>query len=310
MAITGTEDFLSQTGKTTIALARLLLHHSRGDKLPRMMDLARKLKAGNGTVQEAFNYLVKPGAILVESHGSQGSHLAEIDYPLLWRYAGNEWIIGSMPLPYTLRYEALATALYAELETSGVPFNMTYQRGALSRGEMVRQGHYHYAIMSLLAAEYFVRQHPEMDIVTHLPAATYVAEHVLVSRVPLEQIRRVGVDFTSLDEVLLTEEERHFYPQWDLVSINRMQVLNLLQEEQCDAVIWNRDGVAGVQAVARHIHIFPLQGELHKREIATQAAVIALKEAPVRNLLLSIFSPEQIATIQQAVLGNQRLPRY
>jgi len=32
-----------------------------------------------------------------------------------------------MPLPYTLRYEGLATALYAQLEASGLPFNMTYQ---------------------------------------------------------------------------------------------------------------------------------------------------------------------------------------
>jgi len=82
MALLDTEGFLSQTGKVTMGLARLLLHYSKGQKLPRMIDFARKLKSGNGTIQEAFNCLAKPGAIVVEAHGAQGSHLAEIDYPL------------------------------------------------------------------------------------------------------------------------------------------------------------------------------------------------------------------------------------
>jgi hypothetical protein len=102
MAILDTEDFLSQTGKATVGVARLLLLYSQGEKLPRMMDLARKLKTGNGTIQEAFTQLSQLGAIEVESHGARGTYLAQIDYPLLWRCAGNEWIVGSMPLPYTL----------------------------------------------------------------------------------------------------------------------------------------------------------------------------------------------------------------
>src|SRR5437870_3607474 len=99
MAILETEDFLSQIGKTMVGVARLLLHYAQGEKLPRMMDLARKLKTGNGTIQEALTLLTKRGAIAVEAHGARGSYLAQIDYPLLWRYAGNDWIIGSMPLP-------------------------------------------------------------------------------------------------------------------------------------------------------------------------------------------------------------------
>lgn len=41
---------------------------------------------------------------------------------MLWGYAGNEWIIGSMPLPYTLHYEGLAIALYSQLAASELPF--------------------------------------------------------------------------------------------------------------------------------------------------------------------------------------------
>jgi DNA-binding transcriptional regulator YhcF (GntR family) len=99
MTFLNTEELLSQTGKATVSIARLLLHYSQGEKLPRMMDIARKLKTGNGTIQEAFIHLIRVGAIAVEAHGSRGSYLAEINYPMLWRYAGNEWIISSMPLP-------------------------------------------------------------------------------------------------------------------------------------------------------------------------------------------------------------------
>ncbi len=307
MALADATDFLSQTGKVTMGVARLLLSYARGDKLPRVVDFARALRSGNGTVQEAFNYLVEHRAISVESHGSQGSFLAQIDYALLWRYAGNAWIIGSMPLPYTLRYEGLATALYDQLEASSLPFNMTYQRGSLSRGEMVRQGHYHYAVMSLLAAEHFASEHPEVTIVARLAPGTYVSEHVLISHVPREQIRRVGVDFTSLDEMLLTADEFSDGDNWEAVPVTRAQVLSLLREGQFDAIIWNRDGMP---AVSQDVMILPLRSQAQKRELATRAAIITLQDAPVRNVLVSIFSSEQITSVQREVLNRQRLPRY
>jgi YhfZ C-terminal domain/Helix-turn-helix domain len=307
MALLDTEDFLSQTGKATVGVARLLLHHSQGEKLPRMMDFAHKLKTGNGTIQEAFTYLTKLEAIAVEAHGARGSYLAAIDYPLLWRYAGNEWIIGSMPLPYTLRYEGMATAFYAQMTASGLPFNMTYQRGSLVRGEMVRKNHYHYAVTSLLAAEHLSSQYPEITIIVRLPRGSYVSEHVLVSRVPRDQIRRIGVDTSSLDVMLLTDEEFQGENNCEKVHSTGAQVLDLLQEEQFDAIIWNRDGV---QVVPNNVMLLPLQGDVQKREMATQAVIIALQDAPVRHVLLSIFSPEHITLIQQEVLSRQRLPRY
>ncbi|RAQ97597.1 GntR family transcriptional regulator YhfZ [Thermogemmatispora tikiterensis] len=307
MALPDTEDFLSQTGKVTIGLARLLLRYRQGERLPRMVDVARRLRSGNGTVQEAFSYLTRAGAIVVAAHGAQGSILEQVNYPLLWRYAGNEWIIGSMPLPYTLRYEGLATALYDRLEASGLPFNMTYQRGSLSRAEMVRQGHYHYAVMSLLAAEHLVERYPELAIVTSLPPGSYVSEHILISRLPREQIRRVGIDQTSLDEILLTAEEFRARQDWESVPATRLQVLDLLREGQFDAIIWNREGVGSLPPT---LQLLPLQGEERLRILATQAAIVALREAPVYQVLTSIFAPEEITTAQREVLDQRRLPRY
>jgi hypothetical protein len=307
MSLLITEDFLSQTGRATLGLAKLLLHFHKGDKLPRMADIAHQLKIGHGTVQEAFNSLTRSGAITVEARGAQGSRLLAIDYILLWHYAGNEWIIGSMPLPYTLRYEGLATALYAQLETSDIPFNMTYQRGSILRGEMVRKGHYHYAVMSLLAAEAFVRDHPEMTIVKQFTPTSYVTEHVLISTLPREQIQRIGVDFTSLDELLLTQEESQLHSHWQNIPVTRAQVLELLLEDTFDAIIWNRDGI---QVIPPHVQLLPLLGDAQKRKAATQAAIIALQDAPIYNVLLSIFSSDEITTIQDNVVGKQRLPRY
>ncbi|HEY7415971.1 MAG TPA: GntR family transcriptional regulator YhfZ [Ktedonobacteraceae bacterium] len=307
MTLSDTKEFLSQTGKVTMGVAGLLLHCAEGEKLPRMMDLARTLKSGHGTIQDAFSYLVKSGAITVEARGAQGSYLIAADYTRLWRYAGNEWIVGSMPLPYTLRYEGLATALYAQLEMSKLPFNMTYQRGSLSRGDMVRKGHYHFAVMSMLAAEHFVKQHPDVMIVAQLPGESYVSEHVLVSRVPREHVHYIGVDFTSLDEKPLTEDESSLHSSWETVPITRAQVLDLLQEEQFDAVIWNQDGV---QTAPENVVLLPLLGDAQKRKLASQTAIIALKDGPVCNVLKGIFSPGTITTVQKEVLERHRQPRY
>ncbi|GAC1359539.1 MAG: GntR family transcriptional regulator YhfZ [Ktedonobacteraceae bacterium] len=307
MARLDTEDFLSQTGRATVGVARLLLQHVPGEKLPRMMDIARVLKTGNGTIQEAFTHLTRLGAIVVETHGSRGSDLIEIDYTMLWRYAGNEWIIGSMPLPYTPRYEGLATALYTQLASSELPFNMTYQHGALLRGEMVRKEHYHYAVMSLLSAEHLCTQHPEMAIIAHLSDSSYVSEHVLVSRVPREQIRRIGVDLTSLDVMLLTDEEIKAAQTWEKIPITGMRILDLLQEGQFDALIWSRDGIPDIP---ENLTLLPLEGDARKRKTASQAAILALKNAPVRHVLTALFSPEQITLLQQEVTSQQKLPRY
>lgn len=307
MTFLNTEDLLSQTGRATVSIARLLLHYSQGEKLPRMMDIARVLKTGNGTVQEAFTHLTRLGAIAVEAHGSRGSYLTEIDYPMLWRYAGNEWIIGSMPLPYTLLHEGLATALYTQLAASGLPFNMTYQRGALLRGEMVRKGHYHYAVMCVLAAQHLCNLYPELTIIAQLPQNSYVSEHILISRVPRSQIRRIGVDLTSLDVILLTDDELDGKNTWEKVPVTGTRILDLLQEGQLDAFIWSHDGIQGLPD---NMMLLSLQGDKHKHMLATQAAILTLRNAPVCHVLKSIFSPEQITLLQQEVVSRQRLPRY
>jgi len=220
------------------------------------MDIAHKLKSGNGTFQEAFNHLTKLGAIAVEAHGARGSYLAEIDYPMLWRYAGNEWIIGSMPLPYALRYEGWQQ-LYMLNCNIRITVQHDYQRGALSRGEMVYKGHFHYAVMSLLAAEYFSSLHPDISIIAaYLWAPTHLNMYSS-ARVPRNQIRRIGVDEISLDVMYLPMMSfRREQPGKGAVT--GAQILDLLQEGLFDAIIWNRDGI---QAVPDNVILIPLRGD-------------------------------------------------
>jgi hypothetical protein len=84
-------------------------------------------------------------------------------------------------------------------------------------------------------------------------------------------------------------------------------VLDLLQEDEFDAIIWNRDGIP---TAPHDVLILPLQSDKHRREIATKATIVALHDSPVRNILLSIFHPQTITTIQQEVFHKQRFPRY
>jgi uncharacterized DUF497 family protein len=145
-----------------------------------------------------------------------------------------------------------------------------------------------------------------MAIVTQLPVGSYVTEHVLLSRVPRGLIRRLGVDFTSLDEILLAENEFEREHDLEKIPVSGTQVLGLLQEGLFEAIIWNRNGA---QRVPDNVTLLSLR-DVHKRELATRAAILAVGDAPVCRILVSIFSPEQIALIQQEVLSRQRLPRY
>jgi hypothetical protein len=107
--------------------------------------------------------------------------------------------------------------------------------------------------------------------------------------------------------MLLTDDEFQGENNLEKVPVTGAQILDLLQEGLFDAIIWNRDGI---QAVPDNMMLIPLRGDVHKRKMATQAVLIALQDTPVRQVLLSIFSPQQITFIQQEVLSRQKLPRY
>ena len=168
---------------------------------------------------------------------------------------------------------------------------------------MVRKGHFHYAVMSLLAAEHFSSLHPGVSIIARLPMGSYAPEHVLISRVPRNQIRRIGVDETSLDVMLLTDDEFQGEHNLEKVPVAEAQILDLLQEGLFDAIIWNRDGI---QTVPDNVILIPLRGDVHKREMATQAVIIALQVYEQENLA----SPDVVNFVRGILLWLEQTSHH
>ena len=97
------------------------------------------------------------------SCGHLGTFIEKIDYEKLQECCLTQGLMGIMPLPYSLIYEGMATAMYEQLKD--LRFNMAYVRGAIGRIELVESGAYHFAIGSQFAVEHEIQCGREIEAV-------------------------------------------------------------------------------------------------------------------------------------------------
>jgi hypothetical protein len=307
------ERFLTRNGLAARQLAVLLLNHTPDTRLPRVRDFAQELSVGNGTVQAALQLLEEAGAIETTARGHLGTFLVRSDRAVLWRLSGLGTLLAAMPLPYSHRYEGLATGLRAAFEEAGAPFAITFMRGAGARTAALVEGKVDLVVLSRLAADLMIEQHP-VELVAELGPATYVGAHGLLMRhgIPVETPGlRVVVDHASADQSLLAE--RVFAGRDDVVWVEAsyMQLRDLFLRDQADATVWNLDEARGV--LGDEVDVLPLGDEV-TRDLAlrnSSAAIIGRAEgtkalAAVRESLdLSV-----ITRLQNEVVRGERIPSY
>lgn len=147
------EALLQKSAIAVMKLARELMPLKKGDKILTISDYVDKLNISRGTIQNAFSYLKKQEAVILESRGHLGTFIVEIDYKKLWELTGIGLLTGSMPLPYSKLYEGLATGLYKSFTKAGLDFSLAYVRGSKYRIRMLKKGAYSFVITSKLAAK-------------------------------------------------------------------------------------------------------------------------------------------------------------
>ncbi|KOG86100.1 GntR family transcriptional regulator YhfZ [Streptomyces varsoviensis] len=307
------ERFLTRNGLAARQLAALLLNHEQDTRLPRVRDFAGELGVGNGTVQAALQMLEEAGAIETVARGHLGTFLVRADRTILWRLAGLGTLLAAMPLPYSRRYEGLATGLRDAFEDAGAPFAITFMRGASARAAALLEDKVDLVVLSRFAADRLIEEHP-LELVADLGPATYVGAHGMLLRhgTSLEQRLRVAIDHSSEDQRMLTE--RAFAGRTDIewVETSYMQLGDLFASDQLDATVWNLDEVPHGQLGAS-VDILPLGDEITRDlslrnssaaiigRAAGAAALTAVREA----LDLSV-----ITTSQSEVLRGERIPSY
>lgn len=306
------EKLYSKNGLAAKIIAQELIQLEIGTKIPRVADYSEKLNFGRGTVQSALSLLEEMKAIKLEARGHLGTYLIRKDHDLLSEIAGISPLIGSMPLPYSRKYEGLATGIIEAFELTGKKLYLTYMRGGLNRIETIRTKRSDFAIVSYLTADKVLSEYPNLKILEKLGINSYVSAHKIFLADPSEDNVRdgmkIGVDMDSLDQRSLTFvefKERNV----EYINVNYMQLFDMLHSKQIDAAVWNKDD----RRMSRSFKAVEFQSPL-AREISegTSEAVIVIDGDREEEILAkwNQVEIEKILEIQASVESGKRLPSY
>lgn len=302
------ENLLSKQGRIVISLGCDLIGRQIGDRLPTVQEYAERYTTSVGTVQNAQAFLQQQALVRLQPRGHQGTFLVDINRRSLWKLVHPGDMVGAMPLPYSPRYEGLATALYEAFEQAEIALNLVFMRGAAARLKAVGEERCDFAIMSAFALAEAEETERSFVSALNLGHESYVGEHVLIFREPgTDQIgdgMRVGIDSQSVDQAHLTRQAcAGKQVKW--VEIGYMQLLAALQRGLIDVTVWSSD------ELRRHpeLHTFPLPPAVHSNN--TEACVVTLSNAAhLITLLKECLSARSIRHIQTEVMNGSRLPRY
>ncbi|MDM5358391.1 hypothetical protein ABIE66_002162 [Peribacillus sp. B2I2] len=306
------DKFYSKNGLAAKNIAKVLIELEIGKRIPRVSDFCEVLSFGRGTIQSALNLLEEMKAIKLEARGHLGTFLLGKDDELLLEIAGIAPLVGSMPLPYSRKYEGLATGLVEAFESKGKRINLTFIRGGINRIESIRMKRCDFAVVSKLTAEAQILQFPNLKIFEELTHNSYVSAHKVFlsnsSETRIRQGMKIGLDIESLDQSRLTFAEVEGMDV-QLVHVNYMQLFDMLHAKQIDATIWNVDEKKMIETFRAVEFQSPLARQL---SLDTSEAVIVIdgnREDEIKQKW-NCVTKEMILKVQALVETGEKIPRY
>lgn len=298
-------ELINKEALVTQRVARELCSVAIGDRIPTVSALQETCDASRGNVQKALANLKEAGAVELESHGQSGTTLIAVDYLKLAQECGLQHLVGSMPLPYTTRYEGLATALYMQLNVDNIRSYIIFQRGSEARLQMLLDGTVNYCVMSRLAFNEFDQCGFDVTCVMDFGPNSYVSRHILLTR---DQERmdwtgaKVGIDHSSVDQSVLTERFfRNF--EVEFVPVQYIHIIERLRSGDLDVGIWNEDDVH-IQS-SSEIYVRDLNG-LNEGEDDNHAVIVArASDKLTSRLIQSSINVESIRETQARVMSGE-----
>jgi hypothetical protein len=304
---------VSKQGVAVLKLSQMLLTHQKGDRLEPIQHYAETYKTGVGTMHAAIAYLQEIEAIQLDSRGHLGTFVLDINYPLIWSLIGQNHIVGGMPLPYSRRLEGLATGLHEAFEQAGVALNLVYMRGALNRLQNLSMEKFDFIIMSRFAFNNALKRGLSIEEVLSLGIESYVGQHIILlandDKKEIEDGMRVGIDPSSIDQVLLAKEACQG-KQVEYVEINYMNLMTAMEKGQIDVTIWNADDFYASSHPFRAVPLGQTEETPHLQENTEAVIVGGLNNRLVLHTLRSIINTELVCSIQKQVMNNQLMPIY
>ena len=303
------EQLLSKNGTATLKLSRELLSYEVGDRIPTITEFSDQINLARGTIQNALKNLINAGAISIGSRGHMGSFLVEKNSSILLEFAGITYLIGAMPLPYSKRYEGLASGIIATGEKQQIaPLNLAYMRGAKSRMEMVDSNRYDFAIVSRFAAERYIKEKNTLEIVLSFGRESYTGKHVLMlhdkKAKQIENGMKVGIDDTSYDQLELTKmlcegKKVKFVP------VEYSRTIDYVRKGSIDATVMNIDEV-----LDKNVDIHYEEIENYSFDNTEAVVVSSLEHREIGHLLKEMIDTDVVLRMQKDVLEGKTIPRY
>jgi len=294
-------ELYQKTGIAVNRLAQDFLTRKTGDRIPSISEYQEKLQVSRGTIQNSLNYLKERQAISLVSRGHMGTFIESLDYRRLQECSFNKEILGSMPLPYSLCYQGLATALFQLM--SPYAFNLVYARGSGSRMKLLTSDVCQFSVCSLYAAEEAIRSNENIDIAVDLGPGTYLTRHVLIFRDPektrIESGMRVAYDRDSMDHRHLTELMVSGVPDVVLADKKAHQTIKAIQSGEVDAGVWNLDEI--LESGYTDLNVVPIPITPETAKYSSAAFVVSRENQEIAQLLRQVLRPEVVRQIQQAV---------
>jgi hypothetical protein len=297
---------MSRAGYVAMRLAQRVLDLDEGDRIPRFDDLAQELDCGKGTVQAAFDILRESGGLTLRARGRLGTFVDHVDHTVLWQLAGRRSVSIAMPLPYSRRYEGLASGLQLSFGNAGIPLTLMFMRGAVARLRALTEERADLVLMSALAAQ----DDPELEIVHNYGPGSYVASHCLVvaqGHDPRSPDLRVGVDDSSLDQRRLVQRVFGDLPPARRVPLSYNQLDAAFREGRIDATVWNADEIR--THITAPIDITPVS--LPADAANTQAVIVRLRHGqPVTSGVRAALTDPAVTDQADAVVDGRATPSY
>jgi hypothetical protein len=303
---------LSKQGLVVTELARTLLAAAPGKRSGRVQEYAEQFQVSVGTVQAALEYIQASGAARLEARGRLGTYVSELNYPLLWSLALHRPIIGAMPLPYSRRFEGLATGIRSLFALQPIDLDLRFMRGAAQRLQGLASYECDWALVSRFAAETASAHGFVVETVMLLGSETYMANHVLLLRAPnatgLQDGMRIGVDFQSTDHVYVVRAVSRG-KQVDLVEIEYSHGLRLVNSGAIDATVWSQEDIPLDLDTLTVIPLDPRTDPAIAR-LGEGAIVVNQGNRAMAHVLNVVLDRDKLLRTQQEVVQQVRLPAY
>lgn len=297
---------MNKSGIATQQIAKMLMEFTPGDQIPSVTVMSEAFGTARGNIQIALQNIKDANAINLHARGHLGTFIDSIDYLRLAEICGRTAVVGVMPLPYSKKYEGLATAIYSTCNTNKFSLHMAFMRGSENRYQNLLEGRYDFCIMSKLAFDYYQKQEQQLNAIADLGPGTYVSAHALFSKNAQGDSwdkKRIGIDLSSADQKSLTED--YFSKEnVEYIPLSYNQIIESLESEVIDACIWNQDDVNADGFIMK-----PL--ERTKALNDTHAVVVGRKEDVItKRLLKEVLDLPSILEIQKSVERGEILPKY